>query len=121
MAKVKKRALSIALVLAMLLSLSVTAFAAQNDVSIELDGKKVAFTSESGKPFVDANGRTHEQHGHHHEGQHHRHRAHRQGLHYGQREERPYGHGGARAGRTHVSAHPRGAGGVRCECEVGQR
>ena len=58
MAKVKKRALSIALVLAMLLSLSVTAFAAQNDVSIELDGKKVAFTSESGKPFVDANGRT---------------------------------------------------------------
>lgn len=37
MAKVKKRALSIALVLAMLLSLSVTAFAAQNDVSIELD------------------------------------------------------------------------------------
>ena len=35
MAKVKKRALSIALVLAMLLSLSVTAFAAQNDVSIE--------------------------------------------------------------------------------------
>lgn len=58
MAKVKKRALSIALVLAMLLSLSVTAFAAQNDVSIELDGKKVAFTSESGKPFVDVNGRT---------------------------------------------------------------
>lgn len=58
MAKVKKRALSIALVLAMLLSLSVTAFAAQNDISIELDGKKVAFTSESGKPFVDANGRT---------------------------------------------------------------
>lgn len=58
MARVKKRALSIALVLAMLLSLSVTAFAAQNDVSIELDGKKVAFTSESGKPFVDANGRT---------------------------------------------------------------
>ena len=58
MAKVKKRALSIALVLAMLLSLSVTAFAAQSDVSIELDGKKVAFTSESGKPFVDANGRT---------------------------------------------------------------
>ena len=58
MAKVKKRALSIALVLAMLLILSVTAFAAQNDVSIELDGKKVAFTSESGKPFVDANGRT---------------------------------------------------------------
>ena len=44
MAKVKKRALSIALVLAMLLSLSVTAFAAQNDISIELDGKKVAFT-----------------------------------------------------------------------------
>lgn len=58
MAKVKKRALSIALVLAMLLSLSVTAFAAQNDISIELDGKKVAFTSESGKPFVDVNGRT---------------------------------------------------------------
>lgn len=58
MARVKKRALSIALVLAMLLSFSVTAFAAQNDVSIELDGKKVAFTSESGKPFVDANGRT---------------------------------------------------------------
>lgn len=58
MARVKKRALSIALVLAMLLSLSVTAFAAQSDVSIELDGKKVAFTSESGKPFVDANGRT---------------------------------------------------------------
>lgn len=58
MARVKKRALSIALVLAMLLSLSVTAFAAQNDVSIELDGKKVAFTSESGKPFVDVNGRT---------------------------------------------------------------
>lgn len=54
----KKRVLCIALVVVMLFSLSMSAFAAQSDVSIVIDNKEVEFTASSGEPFVDANGRT---------------------------------------------------------------
>lgn len=54
----KKRVLCIALVVVLLFSLSMSAFAAQSDVSIVIDNKEVEFTASSGEPFVDANGRT---------------------------------------------------------------
>ncbi len=54
----KKRALCIVLLVAMVLNLSMSAFAAQGDVSIVIDNKEVEFTASSGEPFVDANGRT---------------------------------------------------------------
>ena len=54
----KKRVLCIALVVVMLFSLSMSAFAAQSDVSIVIDNIEVEFTASSGEPFVDANGRT---------------------------------------------------------------
>ena len=42
----------------LLLSLSASALAAQNDISIVIDNQKVQFTDDSGQPFLDANGRT---------------------------------------------------------------
>lgn len=54
----KKRVLCIVLLVAMMLNLSMSAFAAQGDVSIVIDNKEVEFTESSGEPFVDANGRT---------------------------------------------------------------
>ncbi len=54
----KKRVLCIALAVVLLFSLSMSAFAAQSDVSIVIDNKEVEFTASSGEPFVDANGRT---------------------------------------------------------------
>lgn len=54
----KKRVLCIVLVVITILSMSMSTFAAQTDVSITIDGKDVQFTESSGKPFVDENGRT---------------------------------------------------------------
>lgn len=54
----KKRLLCMVLAVVMLFSLSMSAFAAQSDVSIEIDGNAVQFTESSGEPFVDENGRT---------------------------------------------------------------
>lgn len=54
----KKRVLCMVLAVVMLFSLSVSAFAAQSDVSIVIDNKEVEFTASSGDPFVDENGRT---------------------------------------------------------------
>lgn len=54
----KKRVLYIALVIAMILSMSMSVFAAETNVSIEIDGKKVQFTQSTGEPFIDENGRT---------------------------------------------------------------
>ena len=52
-----KKLLCLALVLVMVLGLSVNAFAASG-VSVVIDGEPVDFDSDSGEPFVDANGRT---------------------------------------------------------------
>lgn len=54
----KKRILCITFAIVMLLSLSTNVFAVQNDISIVIDNQKVEFTANSGKPFIDKNGRT---------------------------------------------------------------
>lgn len=54
----KKRVLCALLALMMLLSLATGVFAAQQELSVVIDGETVAFTADSGVPFVDENGRT---------------------------------------------------------------
>ncbi len=46
------------LALVLLLSMATGAFAAQQALCVEIDGEAVAFTADSGVPFVDENGRT---------------------------------------------------------------
>lgn len=54
----KKRVLWIVLVVLLVVGLSVSVFAVQKDLSVIIDNQQVQFTADSGKPFVDENGRT---------------------------------------------------------------
>lgn len=54
----KKRVFCLVLAVILLFNLSTSAFAARSDVSIVIDNERVQFTNDSGKPFVDENGRT---------------------------------------------------------------
>lgn len=54
----KKRVLCVLLTLALLLAPATHVFAAQSEVAVVIDNQPVSFTSDSGWPFVDANGRT---------------------------------------------------------------
>lgn len=53
-----KKLLVLAIAVMLLLGLSTSALAAQNEVAIVIDNQNVQFTDDSGKPFLDANGRT---------------------------------------------------------------
>lgn len=54
----KKRIPCITMALVPMLSLSVNAFAEQSEVPVVIDNEEVRFTDNSGRPFVDKNGRT---------------------------------------------------------------
>jgi len=55
---VKKKTVCLLLAVVLLLGLTVSAFAAQGEVSVVINGEEVAFTEVSGRPFVDNQNRT---------------------------------------------------------------
>lgn len=54
----KKQIFCLFLAVAVLFGLSIKTYATQDDISVLIDGTPVTFTADSGKPFVDGNGRT---------------------------------------------------------------
>ena len=58
MLKTKNQAICLLLGFLLLLSMSLSAFAVQRDVSVIIDGEEIQFTNDSGRPFIDENNRT---------------------------------------------------------------